>query len=430
MTVLAAGLDAAALLLDCDGTLVDSADQVETSWRTFADTYALDEGEVMALAHGSPTAEVITRLLGPAGAEVRAQELEAGQLEGAAATRPLPGAADLVAALEGTPWAVVTSGGKAICTARLRAAGLALPPVLVSADDHGPGKPAPDPYLRAAERLGLDARDCVVVEDTPAGVAAARAAGARVVATATTHDVDELAGAEIVVADLDDLEASPTEGGGVHLRVVVGRPAETLAVTVRELAAIAQTGLTFTRDFYDRDRYHRVRAVAARLGAGAMDTDEKTLRDRLDADLGYATPKVDVRALVRDADGRVLLVRERSDGRWTLPGGWADTTDLPSEAIAREVREEAGWRVRVTRLLACWDRVLQDGAEPLPHRVYKLFFACTPLAATAGDSRETDASGWFSSQELPPLSLGRVTPQQIADLVVLDADAQAPAAFH
>lgn len=198
----------------------------------------------------------------------------------------------------------------------------------------------------------------------------------------------------------------------------------------RRLVAIAQNGIEFATDPYDVVRYREVREVAAAmLAAGAGAAPEAVIRV-LAEEWGYATPKVDVRAVVFDADELILLVRELDDGRWTVPGGWADITDLPSVAVEGEVAEEAGYRVRATRLLACWDRTLQEGAPPYPLRIYKLFFGCEVLGETARKYDETSAVGWFPVDGLPTLSLGRVTPAQIARLLALHQDPTLPAAFH
>jgi hypothetical protein len=123
----------------------------------------------------------------------------------------------------------------------------------------------------------------------------------------------------------------------------------------RRLQAIAQTGLSFHPDAYDTERYHEVRAIAAEMiGAGAAAVPTPLL-SQLEKEIGYATPKVDVRAFVT-RDSAVLMVRERVEQRWTLPGGWAEVGETPSEAARRETLEEAGWNVRPTRLLALWDR--------------------------------------------------------------------------
>jgi ADP-ribose pyrophosphatase YjhB (NUDIX family) len=135
---------------------------------------------------------------------------------------------------------------------------------------------------------------------------------------------------------------------------------------------------------------------------------------KLSTDVGYATPKVDVRAAVF-REGRLLLVREREDGRWTLPGGWADIGDSPSTAVVREVKEESGYDVRARKLLALLDRNLH-GHPPIPYHAYKLFFLCDIVAGNAHAEQETDAVGFFAHDEVPPLSLTRVTPSQMARL--------------
>jgi ADP-ribose pyrophosphatase YjhB (NUDIX family) len=196
----------------------------------------------------------------------------------------------------------------------------------------------------------------------------------------------------------------------------------------RTLASVAQNGLEYADNAYDAARYRDVRRVAAALLAAGGAGPAPRVLEVLERERGYATPKVDVRAYVAEQH-RVLLVKEREDGRWTLPGGWADPTDLPSTAIEREVAEEAGYLVRARRLLACWDRSLQDGAPPYPFRVYKLFFACEIVGETVRDDTETEDVAWHDLAALPPLSLGRVTADQIARLTKLARDSTAPAAF-
>lgn len=227
----------------------------------------------------------------------------------------------------------------------------------------------------------------------------------------------------------------------------------------RRLAAQAQNGLLYAANDFDVLRWTEVRRIAAELMAeglasGAGRGPEQELRNRAsmlsthrgwgagagagaDADAvegllareqGYATPKVDVRALLV-RDGRALLVRERADGRWSLPGGWADPGDRPSVAAEREVREEAGYVTRATRLLACWDRSLMRGAPPHPFRIYKLAFACDVLGETARDDTETDDVAWFTPDALPPLSPGRTSADQVHRLLAVHADPAAPALF-
>lgn len=180
----------------------------------------------------------------------------------------------------------------------------------------------------------------------------------------------------------------------------------------RELQAIGQTGLTYGRDQYDRERYQRLQEIAAEMMAqGAGLSDAKPIVELFRQDAGYATPKVDVRAAVF-RDKRILLVRETEDGGWTLPGGWADVGDSPSAAAVREVGEESGYKVRARKLAAVYDRD-RHGHPPIPFHAYKLFFICDLIGGEPAGSYETDAIDFFVEDSLPPLSLTRVTPDEI-----------------
>ncbi len=181
----------------------------------------------------------------------------------------------------------------------------------------------------------------------------------------------------------------------------------------RELAAIAQTGAHFAKDRYDHERYQRVGEIAAALMAGCSDVPSQTIFSWSKEEFGYATPKIDVRAFILDAD-RVLLVREDADGgRWTLPGGWADVNESPSESVVREVQEESGYIVKPLRLLAVFDREKQGHAPPFPYHVYKLFFHCEIVGGSPTRTAESSESAFFAAHELPELSLSRVLPSQI-----------------
>ena len=181
------------------------------------------------------------------------------------------------------------------------------------------------------------------------------------------------------------------------------------------LAALAQDGLTFAASDYDLDRYRQVGRLAAELLAIISDRQADELAVELGRDSGYATPKVDVRGAVFDERERVLLMREKSDGLWSLPGGWADPGEAPSAAATREVLEETGYAVSAMKLVGCWDRELQGNRPPLPVHVYKLFFLCRGDGAVQPpEALETLEVGWFGLDELPPLSLGRVNHRQLA----------------
>jgi ADP-ribose pyrophosphatase YjhB (NUDIX family) len=181
----------------------------------------------------------------------------------------------------------------------------------------------------------------------------------------------------------------------------------------RELAAISQTGSHFAKDKYDQDRYQWVGEIAANLLAGCSDVPGETIYAWSKEEFGYATPKIDVRAFILDAD-RVLLVREDADeGRWTLPGGWADVNESPAEAVVREVEEESGYVVKPLRLLAVLDREKQGHAPPFPYHVYKLCFHCEIAGGSAKSTAESSESAFFAEASLPELSLSRVLPSQI-----------------
>lgn len=181
-----------------------------------------------------------------------------------------------------------------------------------------------------------------------------------------------------------------------------------------QLQAIAQNGLAFSKDDYDRERYEQLQKIAASLLSEKMEMTPQEARELWRHEEGYATPKVDVRGAMFQ-DGKVLLVRERSDGKWTLPGGWADINDSPSEAVVREVFEESGYRAKAVKLAAVYDRN-RHPHPPMLYHVYKLFFICEMVGGQAAFSHETDGVDFFRLHELPELSLARVTAGQIARL--------------
>jgi len=180
----------------------------------------------------------------------------------------------------------------------------------------------------------------------------------------------------------------------------------------RELRAIAQTGLAFSADRFDRQRYERVRELAGSLLALGSGADYDVILSILRADNGYATPKVDVRGAAF-VDGRVLMVREISDGNWTLPGGWADVNQTAGECVVREIAEESGFEARILKLAAVYD--YQRSNRPARHMdsIYKMFFICEITGGAARVSDETSEVAFFARGELPPLSQGRTTAEQI-----------------
>jgi sugar-phosphatase len=194
-----------AILFDLDGVLVDSAERVEKTWREWATRHRLDPEHVIAMAHGRRTIETV-RLVAPE----LSTDAELATMELSEATNPdgvyeIAGARELLQLLPVGAWAVVTSGIRAVAEFRLRHTGLPSPAVMICADDITRGKPDPEGYLTAAARLGFSGADCIVIEDAPAGIESARAAGMRAIAIATTYPSDQLRSADAVVARLADL---------------------------------------------------------------------------------------------------------------------------------------------------------------------------------------------------------------------------------
>ena len=185
----------------------------------------------------------------------------------------------------------------------------------------------------------------------------------------------------------------------------------TWLVVGRELKAIAQIGLTLSEDAFDRQRYARIQELSATLIAKGSDGDAAQVLELFQREVGYATPKVDVRGAAF-REGRVLLVREVSDGGWTLPGGWADVNQTAAECVIREISEESGFQARVLRLAAVHDYRKRNRLHHIDS-IYKMFFICELVGGSARPSQETSDVGFFSRSELPMLSAGRTTAEQI-----------------
>lgn len=182
----------------------------------------------------------------------------------------------------------------------------------------------------------------------------------------------------------------------------------------RRLQAIAQNGLTYTENPYDVERFKQIQEIASEMMATYTGADPTYVLDLFAKEKGYATPKIDVRGAVFQGD-QVLLVLEREDQKWTLPGGWIDVGEPPSEAVVREVFEESGYETRVLKLAAVYDRN-KHPHPPLVFHAYKLFFLCELTGGAAATSIETDAAEFFPVHDLPELSMGRVLPEQIRRL--------------
>lgn len=179
----------------------------------------------------------------------------------------------------------------------------------------------------------------------------------------------------------------------------------------KQLQSIAQAGLTYSKDVYDLERFELIRNISVDILAHYTDMDRTVIKDLFANETGYATPKVDVRGVVFK-DGKILMVRENMDGRWALPGGWADIGLTPSEVAVKEIKEESGFDVKAVKLLAVMDMKCHPH-PPSSYHIYKMLIQCEIIGGRAAEGVETSAVKFFAENELPPLSTARNTSSQI-----------------
>ena len=209
-----------AILFDLDGVLVDSTRAVDREWREWAAKKGVDGDAIMAIAHGVRTVEVIRRVAPHLDADAEAAMIENHEAGDQRGVTVMPGSIDLVRSIPEGRWGVVTSGSRLLATNRLRFCGLPVPEVLVTSDDVTHGKPHPEPYLKGAGRLGFSPADCLVIEDAPAGIQSARAAGTTVIGITSTYGVSALEQANAVIRKLGQIEVTVNGAGklGVEVR--------------------------------------------------------------------------------------------------------------------------------------------------------------------------------------------------------------------
>ncbi len=200
-----AAVVASAVLFDLDGVLVDSQRAVEQAWLRWADEQQLEAGEVLAVIHGRRGQDSVRMLAPHLDPAQQVRRISGYETEDGDLMTVIPGAPECVSFARRGRWAVVTSGGRELAARRLASVGLPVPEVLVTGDDVTEGKPDPEPYRRAAAELGLPAAQCVVVEDAPAGILAAKRAGMTVLAVTTTHQAAELTQADHVFSSMDEV---------------------------------------------------------------------------------------------------------------------------------------------------------------------------------------------------------------------------------
>lgn len=179
----------------------------------------------------------------------------------------------------------------------------------------------------------------------------------------------------------------------------------------KQLQSIAQAGLTYSKDAYDIERFEVIRTISVEMLSQQTELDKTLIRDLFANETGYATPKVDIRSVVFN-DNKILMVQENSDGGWSLPGGWGDIGLTPSEVAVKEVKEEAGYNVQVTKLLVVLDMKCHPH-PPSPYHIYKMFIQCEIIGGEPKEGIETSAVGFFAVDELPELSIARNTESQI-----------------
>lgn len=195
----------------------------------------------------------------------------------------------------------------------------------------------------------------------------------------------------------------------------------------RKIDALSQAGLHYSQSEYDLDRYRQLKDLAAEIVSTYSQYKPQEVLDHFNLEEGYSTPKIDVRAAVVE-DGKLLMVRERMDGGWTLPGGWVDVGDRPASAAEREAWEESGYQVRAVRLVGVYDA--NRTGELRYHHAFKLVFLCERTGGEATASYETSEVGWFPREALPqPFSGERTAPRHIADIFTAAADSNCPTVF-
>jgi ADP-ribose pyrophosphatase YjhB (NUDIX family) len=194
----------------------------------------------------------------------------------------------------------------------------------------------------------------------------------------------------------------------------------------REIYSLSQSGLTYSRSEYDIERYRRLQEITAEIIAGHAEVSKEGVLESFSLQAGYITPKIDVRgAVIRE--NKILLIQERADGKWAMPGGWADLGNAPASVAEREVWEESGFRVEAEKVVAVIDA---NRIEPMEfYHAYKLIFLCKLLSGEPRTSYETLAVDFFDPNDLPPLSYYRTNENMLQEVFAHVRDPNRPTAF-
>ncbi|MGF2716712.1 NUDIX hydrolase N-terminal domain-containing protein [Bacillus cereus] len=189
---------------------------------------------------------------------------------------------------------------------------------------------------------------------------------------------------------------------------------------VKQIQSIAQAGLTYSKDVYDLERFQQLRDISIAMMSHYTKTDWEVVEDLFASETGYQTPKVDIRAVIFQNE-KLLFVKEKSDGKWALPGGWADIGYTPTEVAVKEVLEETGYKVDHFRLLAIFDKEKHQPSPSATH-IYKVFIGCEIVGGEKKLSIETEDIDFFSENEIPDLSIARNTEWQIKEMFAFMKD--------
>lgn len=194
----------------------------------------------------------------------------------------------------------------------------------------------------------------------------------------------------------------------------------------QEIFSLSQSGLTYSGNEYDIERYKRLQQITAEMIASQSEMEKESVLKSFSMQAGYITPKVDVRGAVVK-DGKILLIQERADDRWAMPGGWADLGNSPASVAEREVWEESGYRVKAEKVIAVIDA---NRIEPFEfYHAYKIIFLCTVLEGEPRTSYETLAVDFFDPNHLPPLSIYRTNEDMIREVFAHLQNPVRPASF-
>ena len=195
----------------------------------------------------------------------------------------------------------------------------------------------------------------------------------------------------------------------------------------REIQALSQTGLHYSHDIFETQRYQRLVEIAAEIVQTHTGLPKEPMIENFSLEPGYATPKIDVRGAVVQ-DGKILLVQEKMDQRWCMPGGWGDVGEAPSDMVVREVVEESGFEVKPVKIIGVYD-ANRDGRPLQFFHAYKIIFLCEILSGFARPSEETLAVDFFDFDKLPPLSSSRTNERHLADVLANVKDGNHPTVF-